>query len=351
MVDLLKELGFELGLQAVGVAAPTGEVLKAYPWARSVVCCAISYLPPDPSPNPSPKAGGGLRADLSPGPSPEARGGLRGDPSPDPSPSFDELRMAGGESTPGLVARFARGTDYHVVLRGKLERLAKAIRKAHPDARTEVCVDTNPLPERKLAVLAGIAWRGWNGNVFVDGCGSWASLGEIVTDFALPGSKPLTIDRCWDCGRCMRMCPIRAITEPYVVDRSRCISQLTQVAGTIPVEMREAVGNRVYGCDICQEVCPQNMGVKPITHEFAGDRFPGASPDLIPLIGLTASDYRRYVKGSSIGWIRRTRIRRNAAVAAGNMRAKAAIPALEAMTKDPDPVLRECAEWALERIG
>ncbi len=309
MVDLLKEIGFELGLQAVGVASPIDEVLNAYPWARSVLCCAISYLPP----NPSPEAGGG--------------------------------------TNPGLVARFARSSDYHLVLRAKLDRLAEAIREAHPGARSEVCVDTNPLPERKLAVLAGIAWRGWNGNVFVDRCGSWASLGEIVTDVEMPESMPLEIDRCKDCGRCMRMCPTRAITAPYVVNPTRCISQLTQMSGTVPVELREAIGNRVYGCDVCQEVCPQNMGVKPVTPGFAEDRFPGAFPELIPLITLSAGDYRSYVKESSIGWIRRTRIRRNAAIAAGNLRARAAVPALEAMAKDPDAMLSECAEWALERIG
>jgi len=115
--------------------------------------------------------------------------------------------------------------------------------------------------------------------------------------------------------------------------------------------MRSKLGARIYGCDVCQEVCPQNSGAKPTTPEFAEERFPGAHPELIPLIELSSEDFRARVQNSSIGWIRRTRIRRNAAIAAGNLKCEAAVPALRAMLEEDDLVLREHARWALETIG
>lgn len=305
MVDVLRKTGKDVGLAAVGVAPAIDEVRAVFPWARSVVCAAICYLPPE------------------------------------EAPADDQPR--------GLVARFARGADYHTVMRAKLEPLADAVRSA--GGRAEVCVDTAPIPERKLAVLAGIAWRGWNGNVFVEGCGSWAALGEAVTDLDLPASEALTIDRCADCGRCMRKCPTGAITEPYVVDRSRCLSAITQASGSIPKEMRRKLANRIYGCDVCQEVCPQNARVKPSAPEFSEHCFPGAHPELIPLISLGPREFRERVKNSSIGWIGRTRIRRNAAIAAGNLKAREAETALREMFEDENPVLHESAEWALGEVG
>jgi epoxyqueuosine reductase len=304
MVTRLREVALDQGLQVLGVAPAVEEVRAVFGWADSVVCAAVCYLPPESRPT---------------------------------------------ENAPhGLVARFARGADYHSVLRAKLEPVAAAIRAE--GGRAEVCVDTTPIPERKLAVLAGIAWRGWNGNVFVDGCGSWASLGEIVTDLKLPPDEPLDIDRCRDCGRCVRHCPTKAIVEPYVVDTSRCLSQVTQMPGLVPEDRRRLMGNRIYGCDVCQEVCPQNVGVKPAAPEFAEKRFPGAHPELVPLIGLTPEEFRERVKNSSIGWIKRARIRRNAAIVAGNLRSREAIPVLSEMLDDHDPMLRECARWALREI-
>ena len=135
------------------------------------------------------------------------------------------------------------------------------------------------------------------------------------------------------------------------MDKSRCLSALTQCSGSIALEFRKAIGNRIYGCDICQEVCPQNARVRPQSPEFASDVFPGANPELIPLIDLSPSDFRNNVKNSSIGWIRRTRIRRNAAIAAGNNKCEAAVPALARMLDDENPMLRGTAAWALGEIG
>lgn len=307
MIDKLREKANQLGLQAVGVASAIAEVRAAYPWAESVVSAAICYLPPE------------------------------------HKPSDDVPR--------GSVARVAQGADYHTVLREKLSQLSEVIRAGQPEARVEICVDTGPLPERKLAVLAGIAWRGKSGNVFVEGCGSYAALGEIVTDARLPGSEPIEIDRCGDCAMCMLACPTGAITAPGVVDAARCLSQLTQASGEAPREMRKAMGDRIYGCDICQEVCPQNAQVESVSPEFAAEVFPGPCPELVPLIDLSAAEFRERVRDSSIGWIRRTRIRRNAAIAAGNLRCGSAVPALDRMLRDTDPMLRAQAAWSLGMIG
>jgi len=301
ILTYLRKIGAKVGLRAVGIAPVTDEVRAVFPWAESVICAAICYLPPE------------------------------------SKPEDDKPR--------GLVARIARSSDYHQVLRGKLECLAEVIREE--GGRTEVCVDTIPIPERKLAVLGGIGWRGWNGNVFVEGCGSWAALGEIVTNVRLPLSRPLEIDRCSNCGRCIRNCPTRAIVKPYLVDASRCLSQITQRPGNIPTDLRKLIGNRIYGCDVCQEVCPQNMGVKPTVPEFAEDRFPGGWPEIVPLIRLNNREFRDVVKPSSIGWIGRTRIRRNAVIAAGNLRCEEAIAVLQEITNNDNPIISDCARWAL----
>lgn len=308
-IDALGQRANGLGLAALGITSATDEVRNAYPWAQSVVCAAISYLPPE-----------------------------------------SEFPV---DTPRGLIARIARGADYHLVLREKLAQLEKLIAAEHPAARIEICVDTCALPERKLAILSGIAWRGKNGSVFVEGCGSWVVLGEIVTDLSLQsGVKPAhSVDRCGDCTRCIDACPTRAITAPYQIDCTRCLSALTQSSGSIHPDLRPAMGNRIYGCDVCQEVCPQNEGISPTTPEFGHDTFPGAHPELLPLIGLTAQDFRGQVASSSIGWIRRTRIRRNAAIAAGNLKCEDAIPALTDMLADENPVLREAAEWAIKEIS
>lgn len=311
MIERLIQLANDIGLHALGIAPAIDEVREVFPWAGAVIVAAISYLPPE-----------------------------------------EEHACA---MPTGRVARFARSADYHLVLRSKLGIIANELGS---NARTEICVDTAPLPERKLAVLAGIAVRGRNGNVFVDGCGSYAALGEIVTDAVLPASQGICFagscpeaPSCKNCDRCLKACPTGAITATGVVDASRCVSRLTQMSGVIPRDLRRAMGDRIYGCDTCQEVCPVNTGVRPSSPELAAHVFPGARPELTPLIRLTADEFKAYVKESSIGWIRRTRIRRNAAIAAGNLKCADAVPALIEMLSDPDPMLRIHAAWALGEIG
>lgn len=307
---LLTTRAREVGLAAVGIAAATEEVRDVYGWAQSVICAAISYLPPETVPPANPAC--------------------------------------------GLVARIARSADYHGVVCTKLASLAEIVKGAQPSARIEICVDTNPLPERKLAVLAGIGWIGKNGCVYVQGCGSWAALGEIVTDAPVEiTAEPtrLSQSRCGDCTLCIDACPTGAITSPGVIDRTKCISALTQQPGSIHIEHRRAFGARIYGCDVCQEVCPHNAGIEAVTPEFAQDVFPGAHPELIPLLNLSTTEFTRAVLNSSIGWIGRARLRRNAAIAAANLGCGEAIPVLEVMCSDENAMLCDTARWAIKEIS
>lgn len=304
MIDLLRQKAARTGLCGIGIAPADDEVVRVFPWAKSVICAAISYLPP----------------------------------------VHEDER---DKSIPrGFVARVAQSTDYHAVLRGKLDRLARNI----PGARFEVCVDTNPLPERKLAALSGMAWRGRNGCVFVEGCGSWVVLGEIVTDQDLKTDDEPLPSRCGDCTICVDSCPAQAITGYGIIDHTRCISALTQASGAIDLCLRPLMHNNIYGCDICQQVCPQNADIRPQSPEFAADMFPGQSPELIHLISMTAVEFKN-ISSSSIGWIRRTRIRRNAAIAAGNLRNKKALEALAQMLNDDNALLRDVARWAIDKIN
>lgn len=307
VISYLQSIATESGLASIGVAPAIDDVCSCFPWAESVIVAAISYLPND-------------------------------------CQIEDDLPR-------GLIARVARSADYHGVLRNKLSHLTSHIRLEHPQAQLEICVDTSPIPERKLAVLAGIAWQGKSGNVYVEGCGSYAALGEIVTDLQLPISEPTILTQCGDCDRCMRACPTGAILAPGVIDRSKCLSHLTQTAGIVPRDLRPLMQNRIYGCDVCQEVCPQNVSVKHSSPEFAQLTSSDAYPELIPLINLSADEYKANLKDSSIGWIRRTRIRRNAAIAAGNLKCESAVHALEEMIRNGDSILRIHAAWALGEIA
>jgi epoxyqueuosine reductase len=307
MISDLCKSASGLGLAALGTAPAIDEVRAVLPWARSVVTAAICYLPPG--------------------------------------------RVISDGTPRGLVARIARGADYHDVLQSKLAYLVEQIKIEHPNAQMQICVDTSPLPERKLAVIGGIASRAKNGNVFVEGCGSYAALGEIITDIVLPTTEPCEIDLCGACNKCMRACPMGAIIAPGVVDKSKCLSAITQSGGIIPVETRKAIGSRTYGCDTCQEVCPHNANVKASAPEFAQDIFPGAYPELIPLISMSAREFREKVKKSSIGWIGRARIRRNAIIAAGNLGCEKAISALDEVMRGESAILHEYAMWSLDKIA
>lgn len=306
MDALLGQQAEGIGIQAVGVAPATDDIKAFYPWAESVVCAAVSYLVPE--------------------------------------------AEAPTDGVHGLVARVARGADYHQVVREKLTVLAQCLDVELGAYRWEVHVDTCPLPERKLAVLSGIGWLGRNGCLYVDGFGSYVALGEIVTSAQLVPSQTYQASRCGDCRRCIDACPAKALGEDGRLDRSRCLSRITQSGEIVPDELRTILGNRIYGCDTCQEVCPHNIGVVPVNAEFQESQYPGAYPDLISLLNISVHDFRGVYRPSSIGWIGRTKLRRNAAVAAGNIGDPGAVTELRRMLTDTNSVLRSHAEWALNMI-
>jgi epoxyqueuosine reductase len=218
-----------------------------------------------------------------------------------------------------------------------------------PQARNFVSVDTGPFFDKALARQAGVGSYGKNTLIYVKGCGSWVVLGEMLTDVSLVPDVPENSDHCGDCEVCIKSCPTGAISAAYKIDVNRCISHLTQLKGYIPYDLRPLIGENVYGCDICQEVCPRNIDAAE-TDAFEFLRTYELQP-LSELVNITVEEFRRSIKLTAAGWIKRTRLRRNAAIALGNARDPEAVPALIHALDDPESVIRAHAAWALGRIA
>ena len=253
----------------------------------------------------------------------------------------------------GRVARYAWGDDYHDVFPPRMVRLVDALAAStgrRPTAR--FFVDSGPLAEKALAARAGLGWFGKNGCILTPGYGSWVLLAEILTDLELEPDPPLRRD-CGRCRICIHSCPTGALVAPYVVDARRCVSYLTiEHRGAIPRELRPAIGDRVFGCDVCQEVCPHNRLDKPAIDPALVARS-GVGPilALIPLLGLDGDGFKRLFRGSPVLRAKRRGFLRNVAVALGNARDPAAVPALASALTDEEPLVRSHAAWALGRIG
>lgn len=252
----------------------------------------------------------------------------------------------------GVIARYARGSDYHDVMTRKLEALWSFIRtEAGEPVRGKVYVDTGPVLERDFANLAGLGWFGKHTNLIQKRLGSWLLLGEILVDLVLEYDQPATA-HCGTCTRCLDVCPTRAIVEPYVVDARRCISYLTiELKGSIPEEFRPMIGNRIFGCDDCQDVCPWNRRA-PVTGE--PDLLPrdeSAYPPLLDLLRLSPDEFCTRFHGSPIKRAKRRGLLRNVAVALGNSGDVRGCPALIEALNDPEPLVRGHAAWALGRFG
>jgi len=258
----------------------------------------------------------------------------------------------GDDAPRGRIARYAWGRDYHKRIRRRLKLLARAILAQCPDARWLAYVDTGPMLDRAWAERAGIGWIGKNTNVILQGRGSWSFLGEILTDLKLEPDPPAR-NHCGTCARCIDACPTRAIVGPYQLDARRCISYLTiEHRGAIPLELRPAIGTRIFGCDDCQEVCPWNrFAVKTEDPEFLGR--PGQeTPELIPLLSLDEESFRARYQGTAVLRAKRSGFVRNVAVALGNLGDRRSVgPLARALSEDPEPVVRGHAAWALGRIG
>ena len=227
-----------------------------------------------------------------------------------------------------------------------LSELAKVITIARTLA------DTGPMLDRSWAERAGVGWIGKNTNVIVQGQGSWFFLGEILTDFALDPDLPAR-DHCGTCARCIAACPTGAIVGPYQLDARRCISYLTiENRGAIPLELRPSIGTRIFGCDDCQEVCPWNRFAVPTSDPDFAERLDQQTPELIPLLTIDEGSFQARFRGTAILRAKRSGFVRNVAVALGNLRDRRSVaPLSRALTRDPDPLVRGHAAWALGRIG
>ncbi len=286
---------------------------QVLPGARSVICLAASY----------------------PAASPPDRGGPAG----------------AGHSPHGVVARYARARDYHEVLAGPLQALTQFVNQlGGPETRSRWYVDTGPVLERGLAQRAGLGFIGRHTNLISRCLGNWFFLAEILTTLELEPDPPER-NHCGTCTRCLTACPTGALRAPFVLDARRCIAYLTiELKGPIPVELRPAVGTRIFGCDDCLEVCPWNRFARDGRLMRAHARPDLAVPELLELLALDEAGFRARFAGTPLLRARRRGLLRNVCVALGNAGDRRALPALLRAAADPEPLIAEHARWAVEQL-
>ena len=253
--------------------------------------------------------------------------------------------------TAGVVARYAQFADYHALLGDRLQQLTAAVNElGGADTRSLWYVDTGPLLERDLAQRAGLGFTGKHTNLISRRLGNWIFLSEIITTLELEPDPPET-NHCGRCTRCLAACPTGAITAPFELDARRCISYLTiELKGAIPVELRPAIGTRIYGCDDCLAACPWNRFAQTGRLMQSHARADLRSPDLIGLLSLDEAQFKARFAGSPILRTKRRGLLRNVCVALGNLRDPAALPALHRAAADPEPLIAEHAQWAIAQI-
>ncbi|MCG8421712.1 MAG: tRNA epoxyqueuosine(34) reductase QueG [Proteobacteria bacterium] len=274
-----------------------------------------------------------------------------------PAPASRFSRDRAETAIRGFVARYARGSDYHAVMKKRLYALAEAIGQhiGRPVA-ARPCVDTAPVLERDLAEAAGIGFTAKNTMLIAPGLGSYVLLGELLLDVdAATTAIERPKNRCGSCRACLDACPTGAFVDAYVLDARRCISYLTiEHKGPIPRHLRRYIGTMIFGCDICQEVCPFNAQAPDRTRpdgELAALDSERGTPDLLALLSLGANQRRRYVDGTALRRVNREQLVRNLCVALGNAGDPRAIEPLTRMLGDRSPVVRSHAAWALGQLG
>jgi epoxyqueuosine reductase len=291
-----------------------GSLSRVAPWARSVIVCAINYNTAHP------------------------------------------YSTQVNDTSCGWISRYAWSReDYHDAVLRRLRQVEAALREtALPELQTILTtrsyVDTGPIVERVFAKYAGIGWIGKNTCIIHQKKGSWLFLGVILTSLELEPDLPAP-DRCGTCTRCIEACPTDAILAPYQLDSNKCISYLTiEKRGTIPEDLRAGMGRHIFGCDICQDVCPWNRKARVTTAPEFEPREGLVNPALTWLAEMTAEEFREAFRRSPIRRAKRSGVRRNAAIAMGNSRNKGFLPHLEGLSHDEDASVAESARWAKARL-
>ncbi len=253
----------------------------------------------------------------------------------------------------GQISRYAWGDDYHDVIRERLLHLVEFIKNTgETKLKSRVFVDSGPILEREYAQKAKLGWIGKNTNLINWRTGSWYFLAEVLVSIDLDYDLPPLIGSCGSCTKCIEACPTDAIIEPNLLDSRLCISYLTiELKNSIPKELRPKMGNLIFGCDICQEVCPWNSKAIPTAEPAFRPRNGNLAPELLSLIGMTQAEFSKRFKGSPIKRAKRRGFLRNVIVAIGNWKSQAAIPALRNALSDDEPLIRRHAAWALGQIG
>jgi epoxyqueuosine reductase len=272
-----------------------------------------------------------------------------------PYPAYDDISQASTSHPSGIIARYARiGADYHDVIHPLLKKLKQTIEQACPGELSRGVVDTAPLMEREFATLSGLGWAGKNSLLLNKNRGSYFFLASILTTLVLPYDEPHASSHCGTCTRCLDACPTDAFAAPGVVDSSRCISYLTiEHRGPIPVQLRTGMGDCLFGCDICQEVCPWNdraMRLSPSDLRPNTDGNPSRI-DLIELLSMDEAAFRQAFRHTPMWRPRRRGLLRNAAICVGNSKDSRAAEILCQLLHDAEPLIRGAAAWALGQIG
>jgi epoxyqueuosine reductase len=251
----------------------------------------------------------------------------------------------------GRVARYAQGADYHDVLRQRLNQLLAWVQTQRPGCQGRGIVDTAPLLERDFARRAGLGWFGKNTMLIHKRLGSYFFLGALLLDLELRPDPAQETSHCGTCTACLDACPTQAFPEPGVLDARRCISYLTiELRSPVPEDLRGSLDEWIFGCDVCQEVCPWNRKALPGTEPALQPRAELIALDPVELLSLSEEAFRRRFRGTALLRAKRRGLLRNAALLLGNRGDPAALPALRRALDDAEPLIREAAQWAIEQI-
>ncbi|PAV29798.1 tRNA epoxyqueuosine(34) reductase QueG [Virgibacillus profundi] len=255
------------------------------------------------------------------------------------------------EDRRGIFARASWGIDYHVVLRDRLEKLSAFIQEKVPDVQNKVMVDTGELSDRAVAERAGIGFSGKNTAIITPEFGSFVYLGELITNIPFVPDEPVE-DSCGDCTKCLDACPTGALVQGGQLNAQRCIAFLTQTKDFLPDEFRTKIGNRVYGCDTCQVVCPRNKKIDFHIHPEFEPENEIAKPKLKPMLRISNREFKETYGHIAGSWRGKKPLQRNALIALAHFRDETAVEEIIAvLTNDPRPVIRGTAAWALGKIG